>query len=121
MTKISQSELEIMEIIWDMGENVSIAAIIERLPKKRKYTTVATFVSRLKEKGLLRSVKQGAANVYSPVISRAEYKQRETTDFLNTIHHGSSKSLFAALFSDKLKDDDIDELMNWIETRENND
>lgn len=111
---LSASELEVMEILWDKGR-ASAAEIHTLLPKVRAYTTVATFLIRMEEKGLLKSEKQGRAKVYIPVITRGEYRRAETEAFLNSVHRGSKRSLLAALCGEKLSKDEIDELARLIE------
>lgn len=119
-SELSQAESEIMELIWGQAmEWISIPQILEKLPQKQwKYTTVATFVTRLKDKGFLETSKCGAVNVYSPIISNEEYLNMRTQDFMSHVHKGSPKSLMAALYSDKLSQDDYKELMELIEKYE---
>ncbi len=118
--KISQSELDVMEAIWQAGGWLSAHDVIARLSdsKKWKYTTVATFLTRLKEKGFLEQDKRGTSNVYRAAVSKEAYKEEETQAFVASIHHGSKKSLMASLYGGKLTDAELDELIRWVETRE---
>ncbi|MBQ4109335.1 MAG: BlaI/MecI/CopY family transcriptional regulator [Clostridia bacterium] len=116
--KISQSEMEIMEIIWSLEEEVSIPEISERMKVQKKYTTVSTFVTRLKNKGFLNMTKKNGINVYSAAITKEQYKTEETEEFLNTVHNGSAKSLVASLFAKKINDDDYNSLLNWLDKLE---
>lgn len=117
--KISQSEYEVMEVIWEANDWMDINAVLARLPSDKKwvYNTVGTFMIRLVEKGVLKSQKQGRNNYYIPIISKAEYKKHETKNFLKNIHGGSRKSLIATLYQDELSEDEINELLAWIEKR----
>lgn len=113
--KISESEYEVMEAIWDSG-CATVAEIHNALSdKKWAYNTVATFMSRLSEKGLLSSHTEGKAKIYTPEISRSSYKRELTEDFLNSIHHGSKRSMLAALFDRSVSNETIDKLMNELE------
>lgn len=116
--RISDSEMELMELIWTEDTWISISQLAEKLDKKWKCTTVATFVNRLKNKGYLETKKEGNVNVYRPLLSKEDYKAQETREFLNTVHHGSPQSLIASLCRGKVNKQDFDELMQWLDKME---
>lgn len=120
MVKISQAELEIMNVIWHNTQPISVSEIISLLDssKPRKYTTVATFISRLKDKGFLECKKNGSINEYYAAVTEEEYRRIETKEFIDSVYNGSSKGLIASLCSERLSKDDFDELMRWIEERD---
>lgn len=110
--KISDSELEVMRVLWRAGDALPVTEIRETLQKSRGWeaTTVKTLVSRLVTKGVLRQEKRGVF-YYSPLISEAEYNDWATHDLISRVYHGSARDLVAALVrSDGLTQDDIDEL-----------
>ncbi len=115
--KLSQAESEIMELLWRSDAPVTVNFVIDKLGDGRKYTTVSTFLTRLCKKGFVSQAKNGAVNEYTAIVSREEYKRRETQSFVNEVHKGSAKSLIASLYEDRLSDGDIDELIKWIESR----
>ena len=117
--KISKAELEVMEAVWQSADWLTANDVMEHLSgeKKWKYTTVATFLTRLKEKGFLEVCKQGNTNAYRAAMSKEAYKEQETREFVASIHNGSEKSLMAALYGDKLSDEELDHLIHWVETR----
>jgi BlaI family penicillinase repressor len=110
--KISDSELEVMRVLWRAGDALPVTEIRETLQKSRGWeaTTVKTLISRLVTKGVLRQEKRGVF-YYSPLISEAEYNDWATHDLISRVYHGSARDLVAALVrSDGLTQDDIDEL-----------
>lgn len=110
--KISDSELEVMRVLWRAGDALPVTDIRETLQRSRGWeaTTVKTLVSRLVTKGVLRQEKRGVF-YYSPLISEAEYNDWATHDLISRVYHGSARDLVAALvLSDGLTQDDIDEL-----------
>lgn len=115
--KISESEMLVMEIIWQLNDWTAVNTILSKMSKckKWKYNTVATFVLRLAEKGFLESRKNNGSNEYRPLISKEEYKRQETEYFLESIHNGSRKSLIASLYQDKLTEDEFNELLKFID------
>lgn len=110
--KISDSELEVMRVLWRAGDALPVTDIRETLQKSRGWeaTTVKTLVSRLVTKGVLKQEKRGVF-YYSPLISEAEYNDWATHDLISRVYHGSARDLVAALVrSDGLTQNDIDEL-----------
>ncbi len=117
--KISETEMEIMRIVWDKKDKVTTSELAEMLPDK-KLTTISTLAGRLIDKGCLRSEKIGRSHVheYEAVISEEEYQAAQTKEFVRFIHRGSAKSLISALFHDEdITKDDIEELRRFIEEK----
>ncbi|MDE6375412.1 MAG: BlaI/MecI/CopY family transcriptional regulator, partial [Alistipes sp.] len=57
--ELTRGEEEIMQIIWQLGDAV-VNEIIERMEEPRpKYTTVATFLKILENKGFLTHTSEG--------------------------------------------------------------
>ena len=110
--KISDSELEVMRVLWRAGDALPVTEIRETLQRSRGWeaTTVKTLISRLVTKGVLKQEKRGVF-YYSPLISEAEYNDWATHDLISRVYHGSARDLVAALVrSDGLTQSDIDEL-----------
>ena len=115
--KITESEMEIMRIIWEHNEPITTAQIHMKLPKNKKWaaSTVLTFLSRLSNKGLLTSVKKRNVNIFTPTITEKQYQAHQTKSFLKTVHGGSPKSFVAALIeNDDISCEEIAELKKWL-------
>jgi predicted transcriptional regulator len=72
---LHELESEVMEEVWRHDE-VTVRQVLEALnegAKERAYTTIMTIMARLDTKGLLTRRRAGKADVYRPVMSRAEY------------------------------------------------
>ncbi len=116
--KISDSEMKIMNLIWQAGGPVTTAWITQRLGDgiEWKATTILTFLARLEEKGCLTVEKKGRQNFYQAAISRECYQREETRSFVEQIHGGSYRSLFAALCTPgELEAAEVEELHRWFE------
>ena len=110
--KISDSELEVMKVLWQAGDALPVTEIREALQKSRGWeaTTVKTLVSRLVTKGVVRQEKRNVF-YYSPLLSESEYNDWATHDLIRKVYHGSARDLVAALVhSEGLTQDDIAEL-----------
>ena len=85
MTRMSDAESVIMDVVWNAPPPVTPNDVMEKLPEGRKwqYKTVATFLLRLSEKGLLSCQKRGKFNEYTPKITKEEYIKYEMKTVLD--------------------------------------
>jgi len=117
ISKISDAEYEIMEIIWNAGKEVTTADIIEKLGEDNlwKHTTILTLAKRLADKNILNVRKEKRVNYYSPKITKEEYKTYQANELIENMYNGNIKSLVASLYDNKKIDEkDINELKEWI-------
>lgn len=120
MKRLPDSELEIMMIIWDFDKPVTRFEIEEKLCADRKLspTTILSFLSRLQEKGFLKVCKEGKNNVYMALIDKDSYTRRESKNILQKLYNNSAKNFLAALYDgDNLSDEDMNELMTYLNER----
>lgn len=117
--QVSDSELELMKIIWAEGGSALYAAIMDRLAEtgnRWQKNTVITLLSRLVEKGLLKTSKIGHRNEYTALVSQTEYQASQTQTFLNKLYEGSAKGLVSTLIqADLLSAEDYEELRRFWE------
>jgi BlaI family transcriptional regulator, penicillinase repressor len=87
-------ELELMSIIWNLGE-ASVAQVKEAYQADRNlaYTTIMTILSRLEKKGMLKQRKAGKAFFYSAVHSREEVAEAAIDNLSRIFFGGSRESL----------------------------
>ena len=110
--KISDSELELMDVLWRAGEPMPIAAIRTELEKRRDWdsSTVKTLLRRLCDKGAVEAEKR-AAFYYRPLLSREEYQRWSTSSLIRRVYRGSARDLVASLVrGDQLTGRDLEEL-----------
>ena len=115
--RLPDSELELMQIIWDLEPPLSRQDIEERLPPDRPLapTTVLTFLDRLREKGFLRAEKRGKTNYYTPLVSRREYLARESRGVLDRLFGGSVSAFATALVDGGVSREEIQRLQELLE------
>ena len=109
-----------MNIIWDLGGSVCAWDILERSPEpKPAYTTVATYLKVLFEKGYLTYHKekgQGKTHRYAPLVTKAEYTRRTMQSVKRDFFSGSLKSMFSYFVREEnLSEKEIAELIELIE------
>ena len=118
--KISDSELEVMKVLWRAEDALPVNVIRETQPKDRGWepTTVKTLIGRLVAKGAVRQEKRNVF-YYSPLIGEEEYNAWATDNLIRKLYHGSARDLVAALVqSEGLSRDDIEELRNMFRVEE---
>lgn len=74
---ISDLEQKVMNIVWEL-KKCSVRDVFNILnsPKKLAYTTVATLLQRLHEKGLVNRNDDNLTLLYSPKISKESYSKK---------------------------------------------
>ena len=116
---IGDAELEIMKVIWKSKEPITSLDIGKEVEDKGwKKTTIATFLTRLVEKGALSANKQGKLYYYTPLISEKEYRKSQTKNLIKTLYNGSVREFAVSFFEEqKLSDKDIQELKAIFEDK----
>lgn len=117
--QISDSELELMKIVWSAGGTALYAQIMEALAEAGRSwqkNTVITLLSRLVDKGFLTVRKLGRRNEYAAAVSEAEYQAAQTQVLVNKLYAGSAKGLVATLIQQEaISPGDYEELKRFWE------
>lgn len=87
-------ELEIMDVLWRKGE-ASARDVQEALRKGRKpaYTTVATMLMRLKDKGYVEAEERNFRFIFRPLVQRESVIRRKLDDLVERVFGGSLEPL----------------------------
>lgn len=116
--QVSESELEVLKVIWDKEISTS-KEIVEILLKttKWKVKTIQTLITRLVEKGVVNVDKANKkAYIYSPNVTEKEYKKFANESFVNKLYNGSLNLMISTFIKEnKLSKNDIDDLRNLLE------
>ncbi|MGE7271792.1 BlaI/MecI/CopY family transcriptional regulator [Brevibacillus panacihumi] len=118
--RLSETEMEVMEVIWGVAAPVTVAQLLDIFESKGwKTSTLSTILKRLIEKGYLTKSMTGKVNYYDPVLTLDEYKKHETQSFLSRLYNGKVKNFIASLVDDdELSREDIAELKEWFARKE---
>lgn len=117
--RISESEWEVMKIIWDKKEATS-NEIIEELKDKKdwKSATIKSLISRLLNKRAISFNRNGKGYIYYPLIEEEKAVIEESMSFINRVFNGSvSDLLLNFVKSEKLTEEDIDELKEILNSK----
>ncbi len=114
--KISESELEVMRMLWREARPLSFTEIRTELECNKNWSksTIQTLVVRLREKGAV-DTETNYVTLYRPAVSEQEYLLAEEQLFLDKLYKGSAKKLVASLCENgQLSESDIDELKQFF-------
>ena len=114
VSKITDSEVEVMRVLWEAGRELPISDIRKTLEQTSKWesSTIKTLLRRLCEKSVVLVTKKEVF-YYTPLVSEEEYNDYTTQSLINRLYSGSAKNLVASLLDNKkLDDSDIKELRN---------
>lgn len=98
--QISESEYILMKIIWENQGKALFSVIMEKLEQDKNdwnKNTVLTLLSRLVEKGFLRTRKIGRRNEYIALVKEEQYQTLQTQSFLNKVYGGNVRGLVSTL------------------------
>lgn len=118
---ITDSELEIMQVLWNKGSS-TLGDIVSELDKtkKRNKNTVKTLIYRLVDKNAVESKKNnGQGFLYSPLITEKKYLLKANTSFLKKLYKGSAEKLLLNFVENKtVSKEELQNLLNFLESEE---
>ena len=115
---LSPLELEVMSIVWKLGE-CSSAEVIEQFRQKRPLaeTTIRTVLTNIRKKGYLEpvpTIERGFR--VRPIISKQQVRQRSLKYLLGRLFNGSPREAISFLLKEeKLDEDDLREIRDMID------
>jgi BlaI family transcriptional regulator, penicillinase repressor len=114
--KLSKSEEQLMELIWQQ-EKVFMKDIIELYPEpKPAATTIATLLKRMQDKGFVGYELFGNSRRYFPIIKKDNYFSTHVKEMVKN-YFGNSPLQFASFFTTNtnLSTKDLEELKQLID------
>ncbi len=117
---LTRNEFQLMSILWDIGHSACTWDIIERWPDpKPAYTTVATYLKVLQEKGFVDYFKhegEGKTHLFVAKVTRAEYTRQAIQDVKQNLFDDSIKKMFNFFVHEEhLTAEEIQKLLNELE------
>ena len=86
---LTKGEEEVMQALWQIGSGC-VNDIIARMKKPApKYTTVATFIKILEDKGYVAHEVAGKSHRYFPLVEREAYARSAARSLLDSYFDGS--------------------------------
>jgi predicted transcriptional regulator len=116
---LTDVELEFMTKLWDLGD-ATVRDVQDALGPLRKlaYTSAATILRILEQKGFVTSTKQGKTFVYKTTLSKDVYQSRSLKNLSEKLFDNAPAVLVARLVDDNdLSAEVLDEIRALIDKR----
>jgi predicted transcriptional regulator len=122
MIKPTESELEILQVLWALGQ-ATVRQVNDELNKKREigYTTTLKLMQIMFEKKLVTRTDEGRYHLYQAAVSEDETQQQLLDIFVDTAFKGSAmKLVMQALGNHQTSAEELDEIKKLIAQLEQN-
>jgi predicted transcriptional regulator len=98
---LTEVELELMTVLWDLGQG-NVRDVMGRLPEGRSlaYTSAATILRIMEQKGFVTSQRDGKTFVYAPAMTKDSYQSASLRDLSDKLFDGAPQMLVARLVND---------------------
>lgn len=116
---LGELQYAIMRVLWEEGE-ASVAQVWEGLPDphQRALTTIATMLSKMEKKGVVRHRAEGRQFIYMPAVSEPDVHRTMVADLTDRLFQGDVTALVAHLLSEQEIDrTELDRLQKLIRSR----
>ncbi|GAB3541568.1 BlaI/MecI/CopY family transcriptional regulator [Pontibacter brevis] len=118
--KPTESELEILQVLWQHGPS-TVRLVHEELSKSKEvgYTTTLKLMQIMAEKGMLEADKTSRSHVYRPLLEEDQTQQQLLDRFMDAAFRGSaSKLVMQALGNRNTSKEELDEIRNLLDKLE---
>ncbi len=121
-TPFPSGELEsaVLDVLWSL-RHATVRAVYEEIgiPRHLAYTTIATVLDRLCEKGLVQRGRVGKAYVYTPAVSHERVQRARAKGLLRKILGSEPHAAIATLVHamESIDPELLDELARTISAR----
>jgi BlaI family penicillinase repressor len=117
---LGELQLAIMRVLWRL-KSASVADVHQALPehKSRALTTIATMLSKMEKKGIVKHRTEGRQFIYLPTVSESEVKRSMVAELAHRLFEGDFTALVTHLIEEKEIDaEELDQLKASITRRE---
>ena len=120
-TSLTDLQLAIMRVLWDRAE-ATVLDVQNRLRPERDLaqTTIATLLSRLEKRGVIKHRLEGRQFVYRPLVTEQDVRRSMVSELTTLLFDGSSAALMTHLLrSREMNPGDLDRVKRMIAEAEN--
>ncbi|MBC7352209.1 MAG: BlaI/MecI/CopY family transcriptional regulator [Thermogutta sp.] len=116
--RLGDLQLRILRVLWDK-QAASVQEVHEALEGRRlAYTTVATMLRKMEQRGLVGHRLEQRRFIYFPRISQSQVVRSATADFLDRLFQGSLSAAVCHLLETRdLTREELEELERLIAQR----
>ena len=116
-TKPTESELEILQIMWEKGE-CTVRDVHEILEKNKDagYTTTLKLMQIMHEKGLVSRDTSSKTHIYRALVNQQKTQQQLVSKMIDNVFNGSAARLvMQALGNHNASKDEIDSIKKYLD------
>lgn len=123
-TKPTESELEILQILWQK-KNATVREINEELSKQKKleigYTTTLKLMQLMHEKGLVARDASSRTHVYKALLNQQKTQKNLVTKLIDSAFNGSASQLVMQALSDhQTSPEELEAIKKYLDQINNN-
>jgi predicted transcriptional regulator len=117
--RLGDLQLRIMQVLWQHGP-LTVAGVLEELQGELAYTTIATMLRKMEDRGLVRHNESARKFIYSAAVSSQDVKESMTGDLVDRLFSGSvSAAVSHLLRSRDVSTEELDGLERLIQEHKN--
>lgn len=119
-TKPTESELEILQLLWEHGPN-TVRFLNEKQNEIKEvgYTTTLKIMQIMAEKGYIQADKSNRSHVYQPLLKEEATQKQLLGKFLDTAFRGSAmKLVMQALGNHHTSNDELNQIRTLLDKLE---
>lgn len=116
---LTEVELEFMTQLWAMGQG-SVRDVLAALAPDRNlaYTSGATILRIMEQKGFVASEKQGKTFIYQPSLAKDTYQSKTLRNLSDKLFDGTPATLVARLVDDEgMTEEALEEIRALLDRR----
>ncbi len=116
--ELTPAEYAVMDALWQLEEG-TVKEVLAVLCRKRAlaYTTVATLLTRLREKGFVQAEERNFAYVFHPLCTRKQVTRRKLDELVHQLFGGDIAPLAAYIAENRqLTPEQLQQLQQMIDS-----
>ena len=127
--KVSKAEYSVLDLLWKANDALTVAQVVQLMESEKNtcwaYSTAATILRRMENKGYVCSEKKGASLFYTAVMQVDDFQQmeeerqqteaRKAASIIEKCFQGSFSKFLSAFSSDQnLTQEEFEDLKEWV-------
>jgi len=119
--RLTKREEDVMKILWEAGKGFVKDLLKQHPDPKPHYNTFSTIIRGLEEKGYVNHTSYGNSHEYFPAVTKEEYRKLFIKNVVSDYFESSYKNVVSFFVNEeKLKVEDLKELIDLIEKKKEN-
>jgi len=121
MIKPTDSEMEILQVLWEKGQS-SVREVYEALDKKQVgYTTILKLMQIMLDKGMVVRDTSSKTHQYRAVLEKEHTQGQFLDKMIDAVYNGSTARLvMQALGNDRTSRKELEEIKEFLKNLEEN-